>query len=210
MGYSLQCLGSCALQTRPCCFAYTTLETPQKIFCLRPWLTVATKNLSCFHTCLYDKQLVWICSPLVFASMTYCNVGKVIGWCYNCMYILYGMFLWKKNHVLARVSWVSFVWTVNSVIQFGQGHFWWWRQMSLGELIYSLEHLTSFDHSGVVVLVWHSKPDKDEEILLSLLELHGTHTFALYTMVMHLHGCYDYHNWFIIEVLNCSMPWYSA
>ena len=27
--------GSCALQTPPCCFSYTILETPQKIFCLR-------------------------------------------------------------------------------------------------------------------------------------------------------------------------------
>ena len=120
------------------------------------------------------------------------------------MYILYDIFLWKKIIVLDNVSWVSVVWTVNGVIQVGQGHFWWGRQMSLGELIHSLEYFTSFDHSGVVVLVWHSKPDKDKEILLSLLELHGTHTFALCTMVMYLHGCFDYHNWFIIG-LNCSI-----
>ena len=52
MGYSLQCLGSCALQTWPCCFAYTTLETPQKFFCLRPWpLTIAR------------VQVWWMCLP---------------------------------------------------------------------------------------------------------------------------------------------------
>ena len=36
MGYILQRLGGCVIQT-PCCFASTILETPQKFFCLRPW-----------------------------------------------------------------------------------------------------------------------------------------------------------------------------
>ena len=49
MGYSLQCLGSCALQTRPCCFAYTTLETPPKIFCLRPWRVCLLRGVLLFQ-----------------------------------------------------------------------------------------------------------------------------------------------------------------
>ena len=51
MGYILQRLGGCVIQT-PCCFASTILETPPKFFCLRPCTSVQTDT----HT--HNKPIV--------------------------------------------------------------------------------------------------------------------------------------------------------